>query len=630
MGTHDVKKIEGKSRAKFTRHLLDDIKALEMMIERGLIEDDIVRIGAEQEFCLIGKNWRPAKNATVILDALKDPHFTYEIARYNLEINLDPEVLKGRCFTKMEERLRALLKKASTTARLFDTQVLLTGILPTIGLNELSLEFMTPSIRYALLNEAIKHIRKKDPEIHIRGVDELLLKHDSILFEACNTSFQLHLQIAPSDFVASYNWAQVISGAILGIAANSPLLLGRELWSETRIALFQQSMDTRSTTYSLRDKEARVAFGDSWVTNSIVNIYKDDIARYEVILNTPIEKNSLQELSKGNIPKLKALNLHNGTIYRWNRPCYGIGDNKPHIRIENRYLPSGPTVSDEMANFAFWVGLMTARPTKFDDMPSQMDFRDVKNNFVMAARNGSNSVMHWMGATIPTRKLIVKELLPIAYKGLEKAGIDKADSERLLRIIEKRANGFNGAEWNVRNYRTLKKRVKKDDALIALTKAIYEYQQTELPVSDWPMIEMEKRVEIEQNAFLAKHLMSSRLFLVNENDLADMATSIMLWKNIHHVPVVNDNHELSGLLTWSHMKAHVKEESDTTGIKVSDIMVANVIKVGPNTKIEKAIQLMQKHQIGCLPVVDDYTLIGIITKNDMTGKWNIKNAPQES
>ena len=622
MGVLDVKKIDGKSRAKFIRHLLDDIKALELMLEKGLIEDDIVRIGAEQELCLVDRNWRPTKNATDILDALKDSHFTYEMARYNLEINLDPVELKDKCFTKMEEQLRALLKKAMITAETFDTQVLLTGILPTIGLNELSLEFMSPSIRYELLNEAIKHIRKKDFELHIRGVDELSLNHDSVLFEACNTSFQLHLQIAPTDFAASYNWAQAISGPILGIAANSPLLFGRELWSETRIALFQQSTDTRSSTYSLRDKQARVTFGSVWVTDSIIDIYKDDISRYEIILNTAIEKNSLKELRSGNIPELKALNLHNGTIYRWNRPCYGIGNNKPHIRIENRYIPSGPTVLDEMANFAFWAGLMMARPTKFDDMPSKMNFRDIKDNFIMAARNGSNSVMHWMGAIIPTRDLVTKELLPIAYKGLEKACIDRADIERLLRIIEKRANGLNGAEWNIRNYRSLKKKVKQDDALVTLTKAIFENQQTGLPVSDWPMLEVKKGFEIEQNAFLVKHLMSSRLFIVNENDLADMATSIMKWKNIHHVPVVDDNHELCGLLTWSHMNAHLKEKSDTTNIRVSDIMVDQVIKVDPNTKIKKAIQLMQKHQIGCLPVVDPYRLAGIITKKDMIGHWD--------
>ncbi|MCP4978811.1 MAG: CBS domain-containing protein [Maribacter sp.] len=622
MGVLDVKKIDGKSRAKFIRYLLDDIKALEIMLEKGLIEDDIVRIGAEQELCLVDRNWRPTKNATDILDALKDPHFTYEIARYNLEINLDPLELKDNCFTQMEEQLRTLLKNAMITADTFDTQVLLTGILPTIDLNELSMGFMSPSIRYELLNEAIKQIRKKDFELHIRGVDELSLNHDSVLFEACNSSFQLHLQIAPNDFAASYNWAQAISGPILGIAANSPLLLGRELWSETRIALFQQSTDTRSSTYSLRDKQARVTFGSAWVKDSIINIYKDDISRYEIIMNTAIEKNSLKELRSGNIPKLKALNLHNGTIYRWNRPCYGISDNKPHIRIENRYIPAGPTVLDEMANFAFWAGLMMARPTKFDDMPNQMDFLDIKDNFFMAARNGSNSVMHWMGATIPTRDLVTKELLPIAYKGLEKAGIDRADIERLLGVIKKRAKGFNGAEWNIRNYRSLKKKVKQDDALVTLTKSIYENQQTGLPVADWPMFEIKKGFEIEQNAFLVKHLMSSRLFIVNENDLADMATSIMQWKNIHHVPVVDDNHELCGLLTWSHMNAHIKEKSDTTDIKVSDIMVDHVIKVDPNTKIKKAIQLMQKHQIGCLPVVDEYRLAGIITKKDMVGQWD--------
>lgn len=615
MGAHDVKKIDADSRAKFIRHLLDDIKALEYMLENGIIENDIVRIGAEQELCLLNENWRPANNATALLHTINDSHFTNEMARFNLEINCDPIKLSANCFEILENQLTKLLQKAANAAKKHDTKILLTGILPSIGLNELSLEYMTPSIRYQLLNEAIKNIRKKDFELHIRGLDELSLHHDSILFEACNTSFQLHLQIAPDDFVASYNWAQAISGPVLGIAVNSPILLGRELWSETRIALFQQSVDTRSTTHSLRDKEARVTFGSNWASGTIADIYKDDLARFQVMLNADIEKNSLEELEKGNIPKLKALNLHNGTIYRWNRACYGAAGDKPHIRIENRYIPAGPTVLDEVANFAFWVGLMSARPSECDDMVKVMDFRDAKDNFIKAARYGSDSMMNWMGKSIPICELITQELLPLAHKGLQFMGVDQKDIERLLGIIESRARkGITGAKWNISNYRNLKKGMKQDDALIALTKGIYKNQKLQLPISKWPKLKAES--DLKQHSKLAEHLMSTQLFTVNENDLADMATSIMQWKNIHHVPVINDDQELCGLLTWSHMKAYLKNEAETSQTKVSEIMIKNVLTVLRHTTMKEVAKIMKVNEIGCVPVLQNKILVGIITHND--------------
>ncbi len=617
MGSHKVNKIDTARRAGFVRHLLSDIQALEIMLEKNLVESDIVRIGCEQEFCLVNTNWRPSKNAVDILEALQDPHFTTELARYNLEINLDPEELKLNCFTKVEDQLRSLLAKASHVSQKFNTRIVLAGILPTISKNELLLEFMTPSPRYRLLNEIVRQMRKSDLTLHIRGVDELSITHDSVLFEACNTSFQTHLQIAPDNFIPSYNWAQAISGPILGICANSPLLLGRELWSETRIALFEQSIDTRSSSYSLLDKEARVTFGNHWASGSIVDIFKDDIARFEIMLAADIETNSLDELQKGNIPRLKALALHNGTIYRWNRPCYGHGKDQAHIRIECRYIPAGPTVLDEMANFALWAGLMMGRPGKFDDMSACMDFRDAKSNFIKAARTGSSSILSWMHEQVSVRDLMIRELLPIAYSGLEKARVDKNDIERLLSIIEKRAKGMTGDQWNVRNYRKLKKHMKQDDALVTLTKDIYENQQTLLPVSEWP--ECDTGSKILANAYLAEHIMSTQLFTVNKQDLADMATSIMQWKNIHHVPVTDDAGELCGLLTWNHMKEYVKEGPGQSGTTVSDIMVHKVITITPDTNIGNVVRLMKKHQIGCLPVVQNKTLIGIITRKDMVG-----------
>jgi CBS domain-containing protein len=616
MGDQKVKRITAKkARADFIRHLLLDLDALEMMLEKKMIESDITRIGSEQEFCLVESNWRPSKKSGPILEKLDDDHFTTEIAVFNLEINLDPVVLEGDAFSEVEEQLTRLLKKARAKANDHNNKIILTGILPTISKKELEFNYMTPLPRYWMLNDMLKELRGSNFRLHLRGVDELFIKHDSVMFEGCNTSFQLHLQIAPDDFISSYNWAQAISGPILGVCTNSPLLLGRELWSETRIGLFQQSIDTRNSSFALENRQSRVSFSQEWAKGSVADLFKNDISKHKVLISKDIEKNSVEEINKGNMPRLEALCLFNGTIYRWNRPCFGMCKGKPHLRIENRYLPSGPTIIDEMANFAFWVGLMMGRPKKYDDMPSVMHFRDAKSNFVKAARNGKESVMEWMGTKMSVRDLVLNELLPIAREGLIKLKINEKDINRLLGVIEERAKSQTGSQWKVKSYRNLLKSLKQDDALIALTKTIYNNQQTGKPVHEWPVIESPP--DDYQDAHLVGHIMTTQLFTVNKNDLADLATSIMEWKGIHHVPVENNNGKLCGLLTKSHMEQFKIKDEKYKNTVVEDIMTKDVIYVRPNTKILEAMHIMKKNKIGCLPVVQYKSLVGIITMKDI-------------
>jgi CBS domain-containing protein len=604
-----------KNRAAFIKHLLNDIKALEHMFDEGLLENNIFRIGAEQEFCLVDENWRPSIGAEKILLELNDHHFTTELARYNLEINLDPYILKTDSFSIVEDQLTTFLHKAKESAKKHNLFIILTGILPTISKNELEFKYMTPLPRYWSLNRMIKELRGGDFQLNIKGVDDLTLNHDSVLFEACNTSFQMHLQIPPRDFISSYNWAQTIAGPILGICANSPLLLGRELWNETRIALFQQSIDTRISSYALKNQQSRVSFGNSWEKGSIAEIFKNDIAQHNVILSKEIENDSLEELKIGSIPSLSALNLHNSTIYKWNRPCYGITDGKPHIRIENRYIGSGPTILDEMATFAFWVGLMIGRPEKYDDMPSVMDFRIAKENFIKTARTGKYSVINWMGKYYSVKDLILKELLPVAYSGLQKANINPIDIEKYMKIIEERANGITGSQWIINNYRKLRKTMKKDDALRILTKAIHDNQEKGEVVNLWDEIKDENPVLSSAN--LVGHIMSTQLFTVSKNDLANLATSIMNWKNIHHVPVVKKSRELCGLLTWKHIKKYQSTLEKEKLQTVAEIMIEDVVTVEPNNTIKEAIQIMKKHDFGCLPVLKGKELVGIITVKDV-------------
>ena len=601
-------------RMAFVQHLIDDVKALELLLEKDLFEDDIVRIGAEQELCLINKNYRPFGVNLKLLEAIDDKHFTTELASYNIEINLDPFELRGNCFSNVENQLRTLLQKASKKAEALDAKLLLAGILPTISKKEVGLGYLTPIPRYFALNEMLKTYKGGDFNMKIRGVDELFLKHDSVMFEACNTSFQLHLQIPSRDFVQSYNWAQAIAGPVLSVCCNSPMLMGRELWKETRIALFQQSLDTRKISSALRNQTPRVGFGDHWEKGDVAQIFKQDISKHRILLTKPIAENSLEKINKGEIPKLPALCLHNGTVYRWNRACYGLGGGKPHLRIENRYIPSGPSILDEMANFAFWVGLMKGRPRQFDDMPSQMDFKSAKTNFIKAARNGKESIFSWCGESYSAKKLVLNKLLPIAYKGLHRCGIDDEDVERLLGIIEARTKGRTGEQWQVANIRALKKRFKTDKALVLLTKKMMENQNKHLPIHDWEDIDLEK---ISRKPRLVKELMTTHLLKLNINDYVSMAKAIMEWNGIHHIPVENDDGEIAGLLTWSYLESLEKEHNFENTL-VSEIMIMDVITISPEAELSPALKIMQEKKIGCLPVVLDKTLVGILSKTDFS------------
>lgn len=616
MGELNVKSAsDTETRSGFIHHLLNDVKCLEIMLEKRLIESGINRIGAEQEFCLVSKNWRPAKNANEILNAISDPHFTNELARFNLEINLDPFELKTDCFDQMEHQLRTLLKKAEKCASKRDTYILLTGILPTISKTELSLEYMTPKPRYWSLNEMVKSMRGSDFQLHIKGVDELAITHDSVLMEACNTSFQLHLQVDPENFVENYNWAQAISGPVLGICANSPLLLGRELWSETRIALFQQSIDTRHSTYALKDQTSRVSFGEDWERGTVADIYKNDIAQHKIILSKSISNDSLEDLANGKVPKLEALNTHNGTIYRWNRACYGATEKSAHLRIENRYIPSGPTIIDQMANFAFWIGLMKGKSSAYGDITNQMDFQDVKANFIKAARTGKQSVLKWKDRFVSVKDLITRELLPMAYDGLSNANVDSKTATRLLEIIDQRAIKQTGAQWSITNFRRLKRITRKDDALLALTKNMFENQHKDLPIHDWP--EISDISSTHEHATQVGHIMSTRLFTVKSDDLASLATQLMQWKDIHHIPVECEGGEICGILTWTHMQRFRETIPNDDELTVGDIMNKNVILAHSEMDIQEAIQIMKKNEIGCLPVVHNQHLIGIVTIKDI-------------
>src|SRR4029453_6537719 len=251
--------------------------------------------------------------------------------------------------------------------------------------------------RYNELNLAVTKLRGDPFSIHIKGLDELNLTHDNVMMEACNTSFQVHFQVEPSEFVATYNVAQAITAPVLAAAVNSPLLMGHRLWQETRLALFQHSTDARSRPELLRSQRTRVAFGEQWLRHSVIELLHDQIARFRPIMITRPDEEPMHVLARGEIPLLSALRLHNGTVWPWNRACYGVENGRAHLRIENRALPAGPTVIDEVANAAFFIGLMLSLPSEYGDISKWMSFDDAKENFFSAARHGLNAQFNWIG-----------------------------------------------------------------------------------------------------------------------------------------------------------------------------------------------------------------------------------------
>ncbi len=616
MGELNVEKLNGNpNKALYIKQLMSDIKALEHMLENDLFEKDITRVGAEQEFCLVNGEWEPANNADEILKELDKKHFTSELALYNLEINLEPLELKGDCFSALHKHLNDLLDQVNEVAKKRDTKIMLTGILPTIRTKHLSLAYMTPVKRYAILNEAIKEVRKNDIELHIKGVDELNLKHDSILYEGCNTSFQSHLQIDPENFADTYNWAQAIAGPILSICTNSPLLMGRELWEETRIALFAQSIDTRASTFVLNEREPRVGFGNKWVEGTVADFFKDTVIGFRSLITSEFGTDSMTELENDKIPKLKALKLHNGTVYKWNRLCYGTTNGQPHIRIENRYLPSGPSTSDEIANMMFWVGVMKGRPKEFDNVHTKMDFKDVKSNFFHAARYGMATQFYWDNKLISSQELLMDHLLPMAYRGLYSMKVAPKDAEHYLRIIKNRIQSRNGSRWIVEAFRKLKKDFKTPDALKILSATMYKRQEKGYNIDIWQLPRGDEFKIPKDNRKVGER-MNIRIITAQESDSMELVLRMMQWKNIHHVPILDDHLDLVGLLTWTDVGKYLDNPKKHVQ-SIKNIMQKNLITVMPGTPLEEAKKLMQQHKINCLPVVRDKKLVGIITSNDL-------------
>ena len=612
-------RLEGESHRSFVGCLLRDLRAMEMMIEQGLFERDVRRIGAEQEMFLVDDSRRPVGRAMEILEELDDPRFTTELALFNLEVNLDPVVMHGQALSELEAQLVTQVARANQAARVHGAQVALAGILPTIRKSDLGLEAMTPMPRYHQLNQILNERRGGPYDFQIRGLDDLAVKHDNVLVEACNTSFQVHFQVTPEEFPELYNIAQLVAAPVLAASSNSPLFLGRRLWRETRIALFEQSIDTRGSSHHIRERQPRVSFGSKWVRDSVIDVFKEDIVRFRVILGSEPDEDPLEILKSGGIPKLKALCMHNGTVYRWNRACYGVTDGKPHLRIENRILPSGPTTADEVANAAFWLGLVSAFSQIDRPVADRLDFVRAKENFTRAARYGLDAVLDWFDdRRVVAKDLILEQLLPMAREGLEAKNIETGDIERYLGIVERRVAGRRtGSDWMLQSLEQMGDQASLSERLGALTEAMLARQASGDPVSEWSLATLEESGGWRNHYLRVEQYMTTDLFTVHEDESIDLVARMMDWQRIRHVLVEDDANRLVGLVSYRSVLGFLYQRKDSDAPRpVSEIMTRDALTIAPETRTLDAIRMMKREQVGCLPVVKNGRLVGIVTERD--------------
>ena len=622
MGQHDVKrKADPAVLREFTNHLMQDVRALEMMLHEDMFETGVRRIGAEQELFMVDKRGEPAPIIEEVLERNTDERIVTELTKFNIEFNMEPLEYGGDCFRQMEQSTAQLIEKVRTLTREVGGEAIMTGILPTAHLSDFALDYMTPRPRYYALNDALSRLRGGPGQYQIRGIDELFLKHDTIMLEGCNTSFQTHFQVSPEEFPRYYNIAQVVTAPCLAAATNSPLLFGKRLWRETRIALFQQAVDTRSSNLYLREMRPRVHFGTDWVDEAVLEIFKEDISRFRVLLTTELDENPMEVLENGGVPNLMALQLHNGTVYRWNRACYGITNGKPHLRIENRILPSGPTVIDEIANAVFWYGLVAGLADEYKDVSRHMDFDEARHNFIAAARNGLASQFVWLdGSKRPAHELILDTLIPRAEEGLQKSDIDPSDIDRYLGIIQKRVESQQtGSQWQLDSLARMKGVGSRAERLGAVTRAMVERQKDGAPVHEWPLATLEEGyTPSAMQDTNVEDYMTTELFTVHEEESIEFVARLMDWQRIRHVLVEDEQHRLVGLISHRTLLRHMAERTETPegGVPVRDIMVDEPISVSPDRPTMEAVQLMREHQIGALPVVREDRLVGIITERD--------------
>jgi len=435
--------------------------------------------GLEQEAWILNADYSPASENQFLLDALNNDLLSPELARFNIELNVTPQLLKNTGLSKMQAELESLWDLCDTKLREKKLHMEMIGILPTVRDQELVVSNMSKMNRYHALNEQVLKSRNGKPlSLSIVGVEHLKSEHADVMLESAATSLQLHRQVDADSSARYYNAAIIVSAITVAISANSPFLFGKKLWEETRIPLFEQAVEVGGYGHAMYGPIRRVSFGLGYVKNNLFECFDENLQHYPVLLPVKLDSNN---------NKLPYLRMHNGTIWRWNRPIVGFDDDgTPHLRIEHRVMAAGPTIIDEMANAAFFYGLQEYYATHAEIAENILPFSEAKNNFYNAAQHGVTAQISWPDLKNNTmfkksiQELIAKQLLGYAHEGLSKLGIDKENISCYLGIVEARVkSGQTGSFWQ-------KAYVEKNNCTMQeLLKTYRENRLTGKPVHTW-------------------------------------------------------------------------------------------------------------------------------------------------
>ncbi|MFD8197117.1 glutamate-cysteine ligase family protein [Streptomyces wuyuanensis] len=481
-------------RQRYRRKLQQCLAGLGRLLTEKRFDRPRNLMGLEIELNLAGSDGLPRMMNAEVLDRIASRDFQTELGMFNLEVNIAPHRLVGRVLDQLAEELRTGLGYAHRKAAEVDAGIVMIGILPTLNGNDLVSANLSDVDRYALLNDQIVAARGEDFTLDIDGVERLSCTSSSIAPEAACTSVQLHLQVTPARFAQVWNAAQAVAAVQIAVGANSPFLFGKELWRESRPPLFQQATDTRPPELQAQGVRPRTWFGERWV-GSAYELFEENLRYFPALLPICDDEEPLRVLDDGGVPRLQELVLHNGTVYRWNRPVYGLADGVPHLRVENRVLPAGPTVTDVVANAAFYYGLVRALAEESRPLWTRMPFETAAANFETACRHGIEAELEWPrpgrggGLTrVPAVKLVRDELLPLAAAGLDAWNVDPADRDFYLGVIEGRCRRrVNGASWQVEAFhRALDAGLDRQVALAAVTRRYSVLMHSDEPVHTWP------------------------------------------------------------------------------------------------------------------------------------------------
>ncbi|MEU3985623.1 glutamate--cysteine ligase [Streptomyces sp. NPDC026672] len=487
--------IDLSDRQHYREKLRKCLTGLERLLAEKRFDRPKNLMGVEIELNLAGADGMPRMMNAQVLERIASRDFQTELAMFNLEVNIAPHRLGGRVFDRLAEELRTSLAYADRKAGELDAGIVIIGILPTLERDDLVSANLSEVDRYTLLNDQIVAARGEDFQLDIEGVEHLTCTSKSIVPEAACTSVQLHLQVTPGRFADVWNAAQVACAPQIAVGANSPFLFGHELWRESRPPLFTQSTDTRPPELQAQGVRPRTWFGERWI-DSAYDLFEENLRFFPALLPMCDDEDPLEVLDAGGVPRLAELVLHNGTVYRWNRPVYGIADGVPHLRVENRVLPAGPTITDVIANAAFYYGLVRALAEESRPVWTRLPFAAAEANFDAACRYGIDARFVWprrgrYGGTaeVDAVTLVRDELLPLAAAGLDAWGVEAADRDLYLGVIEERCRRrVNGASWQAATFhRALERGMSREAALAATTRRYATLMHAGEPVHTWPV-----------------------------------------------------------------------------------------------------------------------------------------------